>query len=237
MGQADVFLSNGFNDFVSKPIDIRQMNVILNKLIRDKQPPEVIEAARNKAVNPFVSVVQASVDSVIIEAFLRDAVKALAKLEAIVKKNGYTDENDMRTYIINVHGIKAALANVGNPELSAVAAKLEKAGRENNIKTITDETPAFLKSLRSFVDGLTPEEENAETEAVEENTELLKEKLLIIRQSCEEYDEIAAEKALYELLGMTWSPEVKELLSGISTFLLHSDFDEILNAVSGYRFD
>ncbi|MCL2694406.1 MAG: ATP-binding protein, partial [Oscillospiraceae bacterium] len=180
MGQADVFLSNGFNDFVSKPIDIRQMNVILNKLIRDKQPPEVIEAARNKAVNPFVSVVQASVDAVIIEAFLRDAIKALAKLEAIVKKNGYTDENDMRTYIINVHGIKAALANVGNPELSAVAAKLEKAGRENNIKTITDETPAFLKSLRSFVDGLTPEEENAETEAVEENTELLKEKLLII---------------------------------------------------------
>ncbi|MCL2244954.1 MAG: response regulator [Treponema sp.] len=45
-GQADIFLENGFNDFISKPIDIRQMNRILNELIRDKQPPEVLENAR-----------------------------------------------------------------------------------------------------------------------------------------------------------------------------------------------
>ena len=36
-GQADVFLQNGFDDFIPKPIDIRQLNSVLNKLIRDKQ--------------------------------------------------------------------------------------------------------------------------------------------------------------------------------------------------------
>jgi CheY-like chemotaxis protein/anti-sigma regulatory factor (Ser/Thr protein kinase) len=36
-GQLEVFLENGFDDFISKPIDIRQMNAVLNKLIRDKQ--------------------------------------------------------------------------------------------------------------------------------------------------------------------------------------------------------
>jgi len=35
-GQANIFLENGFNDFISKPIDIRQMNLVLNKFIRDK---------------------------------------------------------------------------------------------------------------------------------------------------------------------------------------------------------
>ena len=45
-GQAAVFLEKGFDDFISKPIDIRQLNAVLNKLIRDKQPQEVIEAAR-----------------------------------------------------------------------------------------------------------------------------------------------------------------------------------------------
>jgi len=45
MGQAEMFISNGFDDFISKPVDIRHLNAILNKLVRDKQTPEVIEAA------------------------------------------------------------------------------------------------------------------------------------------------------------------------------------------------
>jgi CheY-like chemotaxis protein len=46
VGQTDAFLQNGFDDVISKPIDVRQLNLVLNKLIRDKQPPEVIEAAK-----------------------------------------------------------------------------------------------------------------------------------------------------------------------------------------------
>ena len=48
-GQAEVLLQNGFNEFISKPIDIRQLNSILNKFVRDVQPPEVIEASRLQA--------------------------------------------------------------------------------------------------------------------------------------------------------------------------------------------
>ena len=38
-GQAEMFLKNGFDDFISKPIDVRNMNLILNRLIRDRRPP------------------------------------------------------------------------------------------------------------------------------------------------------------------------------------------------------
>jgi len=48
-GQSEVFLESGFDDFISKPIDVRQLNSILNKRIRDKQPAEVLEAARAEA--------------------------------------------------------------------------------------------------------------------------------------------------------------------------------------------
>ncbi|MCL2009474.1 MAG: transporter substrate-binding domain-containing protein [Synergistaceae bacterium] len=47
-GQAEVFLANGFDGFISKPIDVRELNATLKKFIRDKQPPEVIEAARRQ---------------------------------------------------------------------------------------------------------------------------------------------------------------------------------------------
>ena len=36
VGQANIFLEEGFDDFISKPIDIRQLNTVLNKLVRDK---------------------------------------------------------------------------------------------------------------------------------------------------------------------------------------------------------
>jgi signal transduction histidine kinase/CheY-like chemotaxis protein/HPt (histidine-containing phosphotransfer) domain-containing protein/HAMP domain-containing protein len=45
-GRSDIFLANGFDAFISKPIKTRFLNDVLNKYIRDKQPPEVIEAAR-----------------------------------------------------------------------------------------------------------------------------------------------------------------------------------------------
>jgi CheY-like chemotaxis protein len=53
VGQANVFLQNGFDEFISKPIDIRQLNSVLNRQIRDKQTPETIEDARRQKSLPF----------------------------------------------------------------------------------------------------------------------------------------------------------------------------------------
>ena len=46
IGQSDVFLTNGFDGFISKPIDVNHLNNILNKFIRDKQPEHVLAEAR-----------------------------------------------------------------------------------------------------------------------------------------------------------------------------------------------
>ena len=39
-GQSEIFMQNGFNGFISKPIDIRQLDIILNKFIHDKYNKE-----------------------------------------------------------------------------------------------------------------------------------------------------------------------------------------------------
>jgi len=51
MGQKEIFLENGFDEFISKPIDTRQLNGVLIKLIRDKQSPETLEEARQQKEN------------------------------------------------------------------------------------------------------------------------------------------------------------------------------------------
>ena len=155
-GQAEIFLGNGFDNFISKPIDIRQLNTVLNKLIRDKHPTEITKQLNEKKEQSSGNTPQQAIDPEFAEVFVKDASKTLASLEAIAEINDYTDENNLRNYIIYVHGIKSALAGIGNMDLSAVALKLEAAGRERKFEIITSETRAFLNSLRAFMENLTP---------------------------------------------------------------------------------
>jgi CheY-like chemotaxis protein len=46
MGQAEMFAENGFDGFISKPIDLRQLNTSLNTFVRDKHPAEEVKAAQ-----------------------------------------------------------------------------------------------------------------------------------------------------------------------------------------------
>jgi CheY-like chemotaxis protein len=237
-GQADIFLGNGFDDFISKPIDIRQLNAVLNRLIRDKQLPEVIEEARvhAKELSDALQALDASQSDNALkfaEIFVRDANKTIAVLDEFIKKGGSYSEEEIRTYIIHTHGVKSALANIGRMDLSAIALRLEQSGRGNNIEAITAETPGFLDLLRDVVNKLKPKKQSAGITA-DEDIPYLKEKLLAIKIACQEYDESAAEKALTGLQQKAWAQQTMDLLETISSKLLHSDFDEIADIISSF---
>ena len=36
VGNAELFIQSGFDDFISKPIDVRQLNMVLNKFVRER---------------------------------------------------------------------------------------------------------------------------------------------------------------------------------------------------------
>jgi signal transduction histidine kinase/DNA-binding response OmpR family regulator len=76
-GQAAIFMENGFDDFISKPIDTRQLNMVLNKLVRDKYPHEVVESARKQKDRLLSGDEQReSAGPDLAEIFARDAKKA-----------------------------------------------------------------------------------------------------------------------------------------------------------------
>jgi len=86
VGQAEMFMQNGFDGFISKPIDVRQLNATLNKMIRDKQPFEVIDAARRqKADRKAAQKTPPPAAPLTKEIFVRDVEMAAATLEMICK--------------------------------------------------------------------------------------------------------------------------------------------------------
>ena len=167
-GQAGIFLGNGFDDFISKPIDLRQMNLLLNKMIRDKQPPEVIEAARQASVvkQDLVTLPRQADDFEFVRVFVNEAEKSLHTLRVLTENSGWQDnEDDMRVYIIHIHTIKSALANIGKLDLSAIALKLEQAARNRIIEIVTTESPMFFSLLDTYLKNLRLAAEEAKTRA------------------------------------------------------------------------
>jgi len=237
-GQEEMFLNNGFDDFISKPIDIRQLNNSLNKLIRDKKPVEVVEEARRQKEKNFAESVQKAIkDAEIAEIFVRDALKAASILEAI-SKNNCRRSDDIPLFIINVHAMKSALANVGETELSEFAKLLEQAGRDNNVNLILAELPIFLETLYGVIKKFKQKENvGGEEKTIDMDIErpYLLEKLLAIKTSCESMDKKAAKAVLAELREKAWPYPVKEQLGAIAELILHSDFNEAAEAAENFK--
>jgi CheY-like chemotaxis protein/HPt (histidine-containing phosphotransfer) domain-containing protein len=225
-GQADKFMANGFDGFISKPIDIRELNAALNKFVRDRQPPEVVEAARAASAGGVVSGGgPPQADPEVAKVFTHDAEKAIAVLQGYEARGSYGSDN-LQAYILNVHALKSALANIGETELSGIAKELEQAGRDGNTAFISKETPAFLGGMVALVEKLKSGKAEDSGEITGEDRAYLGKTLLAIREACAGYDIDAAAAVLAEIKQKPWPGEYGGLIDTISGHLLHSDFDE-----------
>jgi len=231
-GQAEMFLQNGFDDFISKPIDIRQLNSILNKFVRDKQPQEVIEAARAQAADsPVPDDNSPKVDPLVIEAFMRDADKTLDWLEEN-KSTGYEEENILRKFTVLVHGMKSTLFVIGETDLSAFAAKLEKAGHEKDTSIIKEESQNFISQLRALLENLKRkhDEGGEDADMSPSDTADLLVKLKSIQEACADYDRKTALDIISEI--NKCSKKTKDVLKKTAEHVTHSDFDEAESELS-----
>jgi signal transduction histidine kinase/DNA-binding response OmpR family regulator/HPt (histidine-containing phosphotransfer) domain-containing protein len=239
-GQAEFFLANGFDEFISKPIDVRRLNTLLNQFIRDKQSPDVIDAAQRSA--PYIPPAAAddiqeaavSVSPDLARIFVRDAKKAEKALETVYEKREHFGNDDYQLYIINTHAIKGALGNIGETDLFEFAQKLETAGREKDITMISAETPNFLEKLKGIIEKHIPKEED-DNRIIEEDIPFLQEKLVVFRAACVMYDKKSAKEVIATLREKEWARQTRELLNNLSELLLHSDFEEAANTAMDYE--
>ena len=241
-GQAEVFLQSGFDEFISKPIDLRQLNSVLNRFIRDRylvDAAELVEAARAQLVSALKndtdrSSSDTSVTSQTREVFIRDVSRSLAALESINTKPAPWSEEDKNMYEVHVHGMKTALAIIGNRELSGVAYKLEMTGTGGDMALLQQETADFLKALRAVIQDFVAEETSLNVQTQEEDEVYLREQLLVIRAACMHFDSNTVVLTVRKLREKSWSQSAHNLLATISRYLLGSDFDAIVDAVDGY---
>jgi len=164
LGQMEIFMNSGFSGVISKPIDTNQLNAYLLRLIRDKQPPEVLAAIAQENTQKqgsMASTQQETPEEISIrvrESFVRDAERSAEALENFLSQK---HPESFKVYIIHTHALKSALSNVGESNMGVAAGVLEQAGREEDMDTIHALTPGFLLRLKSIVSFLSTYESSA----------------------------------------------------------------------------
>jgi signal transduction histidine kinase/CheY-like chemotaxis protein len=258
-GQAEVFLQNGFDDFISKPIDIRQLNTILNKFIRDKQPPEVLEEARKyapAAVKEPETISISGTDS--LKSLLHqykieglDIAKGLQRFEGDAEfylrvLRAYTGSVkttldimknvSMETivdYKIKVHGIKGTSLDICAAKIGETAGLLEKAAASGEIGFINDHNPLFYKNLTELVNNIDEMLLRLKTNSPKEEKDKpdndLLEKLLDV---CKKYDMDGADTLMTEIEKFRYSAD-DGLVSWLRDSIDLVHFDEVAERLSG----
>ena len=215
VGNAEMFMKNGFDGFISKPIDVRQLDSVLNKFVRNRHP-ESKDISSTAMYNPAL-----------IKAVLRDAEKAVK----LLRETNHTD--DLKLFIVTVHGMKSGLATIGEHDASAMAEKLEEAGQLGDTNFIAANTEFFIKTLEYLIETLVPSETSDTNAAlVNEDTAYLEKYLKIIESACENYDAESAYTALDKLAEKPWKPQTLTFIEKIRNLLYSdSDFDEAAEMV------
>jgi HPt (histidine-containing phosphotransfer) domain-containing protein len=148
-GNVEMFLENGFNGFVAKPIDMRKLDEVLNEYVRDKYPEEAKKYIGSAEEAPvYIS----AINPKLLDVFRRDAIKAAATIREAVLSN------DLKLFTITAHSIKTALGNIGEKEKSKLAADLENAGLNGNTTFIFANAEHFAKELEALAASIKPAE-------------------------------------------------------------------------------
>jgi CheY-like chemotaxis protein len=164
-GIKEMFLENGFDDYLSKPIETAKLDELMERWI-----PREARAALSPVSTPVLQDPGGPKDGLkiegldvglglsriggsmeiyleVLEIYCRDAESALPFLEDIPWEN-------IDDFIIRVHALKSASANIGAVALSNEAAFLEEAGKKRDLQTIWEETDIFRERLIGLVSDI-----------------------------------------------------------------------------------
>ena len=154
----EMFLENGFQDFLPKPVDRGPMHNMLTKWIPDSYKKEKGQTAQEEVSKEDISDLIAEgidIEKVLeyhtgtpedylelLNLFYIDGLKKTSYLETLAHAEKLTE------YRIEVHGLKSAAANLGAMELSAKAKAHEQAAIDGDVEYIRNHYQDLLENYR-----------------------------------------------------------------------------------------
>jgi len=253
VGMKEMFLSNGFDDFLSKPIDTVRLNTLLEKWVpKEKQHGSVNNKKYDDQASSPVNIKIAGVNTnkgvklsggvveyyyEILATFYEDWLERRKEIKNCL------DDGNIPMYTSNVHALKGAAATIGADNLSEAANALEVAGIHNDLVYIKENNDNALLMLKELLEGIDTAISSKETDDAEDDKDeadkdaeakTLIEELKELKSALEVYDFEEINKAVDELSVSARTDNDKKLVKKISRHVMLVEYEEISALIDSY---
>jgi len=231
----EMLLTAGMDDFLSKPILKDELSRILDKWISssrvEAEMKEKPESGSSGGDNMAITGINeknglarngGSVKNYyeILEVFYQDGTEKIQEIKTSLEKN------DIKLYLIYVHALKSACANIGADDLSRFAESLENAGKEENMDFVNAQTPVFLSDLQTTLDSIN-------TNVIQDigngepDPALIKEELFKLKDALAAFDSVEIKNSVNKLQ-VYRKTEAGSYLEKILNNVLIGEYDEAI---------
>jgi HPt (histidine-containing phosphotransfer) domain-containing protein len=240
-----MFLTSGFNEFMSKPIDINVLNMVIEAFIpKNKRKAYAGKREPAKSNEVPVEIEGLDVDKGILRTggTLEYYYETLEIFYAEGKKHAddilmLLETNNMPLYTTNVHALKSATANIGGGEISEMAYSLEMAAINEDMEYIRANTNVFSDMLKKLLENINNallaynSRNKKEGDYIEPGA--LKELLTHLKASLENYDIEGINQGVDKLRNSNLPEEITTAAGQISQHTLVVEYDEAIEIIDG----
>ena len=245
-GTKEMFLENGFDDFLSKPIDMVELNAVLEKWIpKEKQNKYAINYESAATVPEYDAAKNIKIEGLDFEKGLfmsGGTVENFRRTLTVFLQDGFEKSRGIKMcletynlplYVTYVHALKSAAANIGARELSEMAEALEVAGNQEDLAFIEKQNVKLISVLELLMNRI-----NAALEADEQgrnepaDMELLKAELIKLAAAIEDLDAAAIKTSVKGIEPFTNSADIGSLVEDILQNMLIGEYDEALSIIN-----
>ncbi len=250
-GAEEMFIAEGMNDLVPKPIE---MKVIVEKL-RRWLPKNKIENVSNNSLdnllNKTVRHPEIIIDGLdtktalqllgtedLFWSVLSDYYKAIDKKVQIIKE--YEINEQIRDYTVEVHALKSASRQIGAAELANFAEEMEIAGNAEKIDIIHKQTDSLLSKYLQYKGILAPyfeKNDNASEELQKKavTNDIIINSLSKMKSAVDELDIDYMEDVLNEMSNYLYSDNQEKLMSELIEAVEEIDVELCENIIEQWR--
>ena len=243
-GAKQELLAAGFDDYVEKPIDVKQLEEVLYKYLTGLDGcviPNVEEVDAGDEVAQ--SIVIKGIDTKnamekmhMTEDIYRNILKTYYKdLQGLLQRiEQEKNSNDIKNFVVDVHGVKSSSAGIGAYELSELAKELEKAGKEQRLDYIESHYEYFVKTAKEVVESIgvfyagesSKVQQNVVTDS--EIYTFTKEWIDAMVEACDDMDSPKIAELIALVKDENLTEEDRKKLQQIIEYAEEYDFDEII---------
>ena len=166
MGSKAAYEEEGFDNYLSKPVESAR----LLKMVRKYLPPEKVmykpkkrsggtgnageepgaDKADNSPINMEELLARFDNNAETVDLILLEVVKEGERKIPLLRQ--LAEDEDIRRYAVEAHGVKGVMASTCIPELSATAKKHELAAKSDDLQFVKDNLEGFLKEYSDVLE-------------------------------------------------------------------------------------